>query len=83
MRSHLLVSVQVSAAVRQCDGALVVVDAVEGVCAQTHAVLRQAWAARVTPCLVINKIDRLPRELGLDAAQAYERMRVRYSTSPC
>ena len=59
---------------RLCDGALVVVDAVEGVCIQTHAVLRQAWAERVTPCLVINKLDRLASELQLDAAAAYDRI---------
>lgn len=65
---------QVSTAVRLCDGALVVVDAVEGVCVQTHAVLRQAWAERVTPALVINKVDRLVSELQLTPAEAYERL---------
>ena len=40
---HVDFSFDVSTAVRLCDGALILIDAVEGVCAQTHAVLRQAW----------------------------------------
>lgn len=65
---------QVSTAVRLCDGALVVVDAVEGVCVQTQAVLRQARAEHVTPCLVVNKIDRLANELQLPVDEAYLRL---------
>lgn len=65
---------EVSTAARLSDGAFVVVDAVEGVCIQTHAVLRQAWEENVRMCLVINKMDRLILELCLDPLEAYERL---------
>lgn len=67
---------EVSTAARLSDGALVVVDAVEGVCIQTHAVLRQAWEEKVALCLVINKMDRLVLELQLDPSEAYERIKL-------
>jgi ribosome assembly protein 1 len=48
-----------------CDGAVVVVDVVEGVCAQTKVVLKQVWLEHIKPVLVLNKIDRLIVEMKM------------------
>ena len=67
---HVDFSSQVITATRLCDGALVLVDAVEGICTQTIAVLRQAKEESLKPILVINKIDRLIIELKMSTNEA-------------
>lgn len=68
---HIDFSSEVSTASRLCDAAVVLVDAVEGVCSQTVTVLRQVWIEKLKPLLVINKIDRLITELKMSPAEAY------------
>lgn len=68
---HIDFSSEVSTASRLCDGAVVVVDAVEGVCSQTVTVLRQTWIEKLKPLLVINKMDRLITELKMTPGEAY------------
>ena len=68
---HIDFSSEVSTASRLCDGALVLIDAVEGVCSQTETVLRQTWIEHIRPILVINKMDRLITELKLTPMEAY------------
>ncbi|KAI9827788.1 MAG: Cytoplasmic GTPase/eEF2-like protein (ribosomal biogenesis) [Thelocarpon impressellum] len=71
---HIDFSSEVSTASRLCDGAVVLVDAVEGVCSQTVTVLRQTWIEHLQPLLVINKIDRLITELKMTPAEAYNHL---------
>ena len=71
---HVDFTGKVTRALRVIDGAVVVVDAVEEIMAQTEILTRQALEERVCPVLFINKVDRLITELQLSEEQIQKKL---------
>jgi elongation factor 2 len=71
---HVDFTGKVTRALRVIDGAVVVVDAVEEIMAQTEIVTKQALEERVRPVLFINKVDRLITELQLNEEQIQKKL---------
>ncbi|MDP2439558.1 MAG: GTP-binding protein, partial [archaeon] len=68
---HVDFTSEVSTAVRVSDGAIIVVDVVDGVGVQTKTVIRQMWKEHLSPILVLNKVDRLITHRKMTAVQAF------------
>ena len=71
---HVDFSGSVSRALRALDGCVLLVDAVEEFQIMTEVRLRTALEERVKPVLYINKIDRLIKEIKLDARGIQEKL---------
>jgi elongation factor 2 len=64
---------QVASALRITDGALVVVECVEGVSVQTETVLRQALTERIVPIVTINGLDRVILDPQFGGEEMYQK----------
>jgi len=69
---HAYLAGEVTAALRITDGALIVMDTIDGMGVQTETALRQAISERVKPVLMVNKVDRVLLELRLSGEELYQ-----------
>ncbi|KAG9457723.1 hypothetical protein H6P81_002231 [Aristolochia fimbriata] len=72
---HVNFSDEMTAALRLADGAVLIVDAAEGVMVNTERAIRHAIQERLPIVVVINKVDRLITELKLPPIDAYHKLR--------
>ncbi|KAK6590628.1 elongation factor [Cryptosporidium xiaoi] len=68
---HFDFTYEVISSLRISDGALLLIDVVEGIGDQTRKLLQHAYKERLKIILVINKMDRLIVELKYDVKEAY------------
>lgn len=71
---HVNFSDEMTAALRLCDGVVVVIDAAEGVMAQTSRALKHAVEMNIPITVCINKMDRLMLQLKLPPTDAYHKL---------
>lgn len=71
---HVDFSYEIFSALKMVDGALILIDVIEGICSQTESVIRQAWDEKIKCVLVFNKIDKLITTVQLDPLEAYEHL---------
>ena len=68
---HVDFSAEVQTAVEFSDGSFLIIDVIEGVCAQTRSAMKLICLEHICPCLVLNKIDKLFLKLKFNPVEAY------------
>ena len=71
---HVDFNYEIFSALKIVDGAIIVIDVIEGICSQTESVIRQAWDEKIKCILVLNKIDKLFTTVNLSPLEAYEHL---------
>ena len=71
---HVDFSYEIFSALKIVDGAIILIDVIEGICSQTESVIRQAWDENIKCVLVLNKIDKLITTVQLNPIEAYEHL---------
>ena len=72
---HVDFSSEVTVALRITDGAMVVVDCIEGCAVPTEIGALQALQEHIKPCLFMNKVNRCILEMMMDPEDVYTRFR--------
>lgn len=72
---HVNFSDEVTAAFRLSDGAVIFIDAAEGMMLNSERMIKHAMQERLAVTICINKIDRLMLELKLPPTDAYFKLR--------
>lgn len=71
---HVDFGSEVAKSLRSIDGAVLVMDSIEGVMVQTESVISQALKQNVQLLLMVNKVDRLVTELKLGPEEIYKKL---------
>ena len=66
---------EVVAAMRVCEGVVLVVDAIEGVMLMTEKIIKHILREKLGFVVVINKIDRLIIEMKIPPEDAYLKLK--------
>ena len=72
---HVDFSYEIFSSLKMVDGAIIMIDVIEGICSQTESAIRQAWDEKIKFILVLNKIDKLFRIVEKTPEEAYEHLK--------